>query len=36
MNYSMMKATNGTIDTFFTEHVVILHQEISDEMLDAK
>jgi hypothetical protein len=31
-----MDTTSGTIDTFFTEHVVILHQEVSDEMLDAK
>jgi hypothetical protein len=32
----MMNATSGTIDAFFSEHVIILHQEVSDEMLDAK
>jgi hypothetical protein len=36
MDYSMMDTTCGTIDAFFAEHVVILHQEVTDEMFDAK
>jgi hypothetical protein len=32
----MVNAACGTIDTFLSEHVIILHQEVGDEMLDAK
>jgi hypothetical protein len=36
MDYGMMNATCSAIDAFFTEHIIILHQEVGDEMLDAK
>jgi hypothetical protein len=32
----MMDSTSGSVDAFFSEHVVKLHQEVGDEMLDAK
>ena len=32
----MMESARGTIRTFVTDHVTILHREVSDKMLNAK